>query len=122
MYGWEETPINLQEGVTKGRGELPHVVHEDVAEFSSDYRDPNTPILRCKTTGQQGGLDTGQQEDKFNNKSGGRLSKKRRDAIKKKQIADQVSERGIQIEEQDVNKDKSDRPPQYDYGGFEFRR
>ncbi|XP_015158486.1 uncharacterized protein [Solanum tuberosum] len=80
----QETPTKLQEGVTKGKGELPHV------------------------------------EDEFNNKSGGRLSKKK-DAIKKKQTADQASDRGIQTEEQDVNKDKFDRPPQDDYGVLNFK-
>ncbi|KAG5606116.1 hypothetical protein H5410_027608, partial [Solanum commersonii] len=64
--------------VPKGSGELPHVVNEDVVDLSSDYRSLNTPISTQKTTGQQGDIDTGQHKDKFNNKSGGRLSKKKR--------------------------------------------
>ncbi|KAH0672767.1 hypothetical protein KY284_023854 [Solanum tuberosum] len=93
----QETPTNVQEGVPKGRGELPHVVHEDVVDLSSNYRGFNTPISTHKTTGQQGDIDTGQQKGKFNNKSGDMLNK------------------GPHTEDQDVNKDRHGRPPQDDY-------
>uniref|UniRef100_M0ZKJ1 Uncharacterized protein n=1 Tax=Solanum tuberosum TaxID=4113 RepID=M0ZKJ1_SOLTU len=49
----QETPTNVQERVPKERGELPHVVHEDVVDISSDYRGLNTPISTHKITGQQ---------------------------------------------------------------------
>ncbi|XP_015161207.1 uncharacterized protein [Solanum tuberosum] len=114
----QETATNVQEGVPKGRGELPHVVHEVVVDLSSDYRGLNTPISIHKTTGQQGDIDTGQQKDKFNNKSEGRLSKKRRDTIKKRQNSDQVSDNGPHTEDQDVNKGRHYRPPQDDYGAL----
>ncbi|KAH0655401.1 hypothetical protein KY285_030283 [Solanum tuberosum] len=41
----QETPNNLQEGVSKGRGELTHARHEDVdSDPSGDSRAPATPI------------------------------------------------------------------------------
>jgi len=77
----QEIHTNLQEGVPKGRGELTHVMHEEVADHSSDYRAPTTPISSHKNIGQQGDIDTSQQQTKSNNKLGGKLSNKRRDAI-----------------------------------------
>ncbi|KAH0636105.1 hypothetical protein KY285_035844 [Solanum tuberosum] len=59
-------------GAQRG-GELTHVRHEEVEfDHSADTRAPATPIP-----------DTGQKQGRFNNKSGDRLSKKKREAIKK---------------------------------------
>ncbi|WMV30207.1 hypothetical protein MTR67_023592 [Solanum verrucosum] len=81
----QETPTNLQEGVSKGRGELTHARHEDVdSDLSGDYRAPATPINNKQQTVTQQVTDTGQQHGRFNNKFGDRLSKKKREAIKKR--------------------------------------
>ncbi|KAH0639346.1 hypothetical protein KY285_035932 [Solanum tuberosum] len=81
----QETPNNLQEGVSKGRGELTHARHEDMdSDPSGDNRTPATPINNQQQTVTQQVTDTGQQQGRFNNKSGDRLSKKKREAIKKR--------------------------------------
>ncbi|KAH0775105.1 hypothetical protein KY290_012242 [Solanum tuberosum] len=47
----QETPTNLQEGVSKGRGELTHARNEDVdSDPSRDYRAPATPINNQQQT------------------------------------------------------------------------
>ncbi|XP_015159686.1 uncharacterized protein [Solanum tuberosum] len=56
----QETQTNLQEGVSKKGEELTHVIHEEVA------------------------FDHRQHQSRLNNKSGDRLSKKKREAIKKR--------------------------------------
>ncbi|KAH0639205.1 hypothetical protein KY285_035791 [Solanum tuberosum] len=82
----QETPTNLQEGVSKGRGELTHARHEDVdSDPSGDYRAPATPINNQQQTVTQQVTDTGQQQGRFNNKSSDISSKTKREAIKKRQ-------------------------------------
>ncbi|KAH0665196.1 hypothetical protein KY290_027475 [Solanum tuberosum] len=81
----QETHTNLHEGVSKGRRELTHARHEEVdSDPSGDYRAPATPINNQQQTGTQQVTDTGQQQGRFNNKSCDRLSKKKREAIKKR--------------------------------------
>ncbi|KAH0781536.1 hypothetical protein KY290_001134 [Solanum tuberosum] len=80
-----ETPNNLQERVSKGRGQLTHARHEDVdSESSGDYRARASPINNQQQTVTQQVTYIGQQQGRFNNKSGDRLSKKKREAIKKR--------------------------------------
>uniref|UniRef100_M1E0W5 LINE-type retrotransposon LIb DNA, complete sequence, Insertion at the S14 site n=1 Tax=Solanum tuberosum TaxID=4113 RepID=M1E0W5_SOLTU len=74
-----------KEGVSKREGELTHARHEEVdVDHSGDSRTPATPTRNQQTPGTQEFIDTGQQHSRFNNKSGDRLSKKRREAIKKR--------------------------------------
>ncbi|XP_015068710.1 uncharacterized protein LOC107013272 [Solanum pennellii] len=69
MEGGKELPINVQAGVNTGRGDM------NVSKNMDDT------ISVTKQTGSQIDLDT----EGFNNKSGSRMSKKKRDNIKKKQ-------------------------------------
>ncbi|KAH0712326.1 hypothetical protein KY289_008285 [Solanum tuberosum] len=88
MYGREQgTPTNLQGGVSKQgeRGELTHSRHEEVQfDHRGDSRTPVTPLRNQKIPDTQEIIDTRQQHNRFNNKSGERLSKKIREAIKKR--------------------------------------
>ncbi|KAG5606132.1 hypothetical protein H5410_027624 [Solanum commersonii] len=63
----QEIPTNLHEGVPKGRGELTHVMHEDVVDHSSDYRAPATPISSHKNIGQKRDINTDEMDS--NNQS-----------------------------------------------------
>ncbi|KAH0705908.1 hypothetical protein KY285_010432 [Solanum tuberosum] len=89
----QETHTNLQEGVSKGGRELIHVLHEvETYDHRTDSRAPATPISNQKEAAQHAiqerkemNTETKQQKDRPNNKSGGRLSKKKRDAMKKRQ-------------------------------------
>ncbi|KAH0633206.1 hypothetical protein KY284_035992 [Solanum tuberosum] len=77
----QEDKRSAQEGVSKGRGELTHAKHEEVdSDPSGDYRAPATPINNQQQIGTQQVTDTGQQQGRFNNKSGDRLNKKKREA------------------------------------------
>ncbi|KAH0730257.1 hypothetical protein KY289_001445 [Solanum tuberosum] len=83
----QETHTELQEGMSKrgGGGELTPFRHEEV-EFdqSGDSRAPATPFNNQQKITNAQVTDTRQQQGKFNNKSGDRLSKKKREAIKKR--------------------------------------
>ncbi|KAH0737902.1 hypothetical protein KY290_036607 [Solanum tuberosum] len=77
--------ITCRKGFLKGGGELTHARHEDMdSDPSGDNRTPATPINNQQQTVTQQVTDTGQQQGRFNNKSGDRLSKKKREAIKKR--------------------------------------
>ncbi|KAH0760299.1 hypothetical protein KY290_016372 [Solanum tuberosum] len=67
--------------------------------------------------------ETEQQRDRTNNKSGGRLSKKKRDAMKKRQgkgveLEQDLTEKGQQLEKPTETKVKKGRPIQDDYGAL----
>jgi len=51
---------------------------------SEAYRAPTIPITNQQQIGTQQVTDTAQQQGRFNNKSGDKLSKKKREAIKKR--------------------------------------
>ncbi|KAH0672723.1 hypothetical protein KY284_023810 [Solanum tuberosum] len=79
----QETLINLQEGVAKGGvGELANVEME--VEHNRDCRAPDTPTTDQHKSGTPQFIDIGQSQSRFNKKSGDRLSKKKREAIKKR--------------------------------------
>lgn len=87
----QEIHTNLQDGVPKGGRDLTHVLHEVVDnDHRNDSRAPATPNSIQSKSGQYAAqkekdliTDTGQQ--KSNNKSRGKLSKKKRESIKKRQ-------------------------------------
>ncbi|KAK4724024.1 hypothetical protein R3W88_026803 [Solanum pinnatisectum] len=120
------TNLEMQEPQDRNRSrELTHVLHEVVdRDLKSDFRAPASPLSNQDKAGQQEtqeendkSIATGKQNNKANNKSGGRLSKKKRDAIKKRQHKEQ--EQGPTHEgqqEQVVNMVKKGRPMQDDYG------
>ncbi|KAH0652739.1 hypothetical protein KY289_030417 [Solanum tuberosum] len=61
----QETPNNLQEGVSKGRGELTHARHEDVdSDPSGDSRAPATPINNQQQTVTQQVVNKGNKGKK----------------------------------------------------------
>jgi len=67
--------------------------------------------------------ETEQQKDRPNNKSGGRLSKKKRDAMKKRQgktsaLEQVLTDKGQQLKKQIANNVKKGRPIQDDYGAL----
>lgn len=72
MEGGKEIPINMHEGISTGR------------EDATDSRNLDDPISGSKQTRNQIEPDIGQQTERFNNKSASRLSKNKRDNIKKK--------------------------------------
>uniref|UniRef100_M1E172 Retrotransposon protein, unclassified n=1 Tax=Solanum tuberosum TaxID=4113 RepID=M1E172_SOLTU len=82
-----ETVIVVEEAVGGGSmrgGELTHARHEEVDfDHSGDSKAPDIPITTHQKTGTQPVTDTGQQHGRFNNKSGDRLSKKKREALKR---------------------------------------
>ncbi|WMV30193.1 hypothetical protein MTR67_023578 [Solanum verrucosum] len=66
-------------------GGLTHARQEEVDfDHSGDSKAPSTPITTQQKTGTQPVTNTGHQQGRFNNKSGDRLSKKRREALIKK--------------------------------------
>ncbi|KAH0755790.1 hypothetical protein KY290_026060 [Solanum tuberosum] len=78
--------ISKQEGVSKrGGGELTPLRHEEVEfDHSGDSRAPATPFNNQQKITNAQVTDTRQQQGRFNNKSGDRLSKKKREVIKKR--------------------------------------
>ncbi|KAH0667851.1 hypothetical protein KY290_027474 [Solanum tuberosum] len=75
--------LTCRKGSPKEGGDLTYVRHEEVdSDPSGDYRAPATPITNQQQTGTQQVTDTGQKQGRFNNKSGDRLSKTKREAIK----------------------------------------
>ncbi|KAG5605820.1 hypothetical protein H5410_027312 [Solanum commersonii] len=100
-------------GVQKGGGgELTHVRHEELEfDHTGDSRVPATPNRIKQITGTQEIIDIGQQPRRFNNKSGERLSKQRREAIKKRMQRNtsqdpNVIDTGQQTKEQVLPKDQ----------------
>ncbi|KAK4729624.1 hypothetical protein R3W88_022612 [Solanum pinnatisectum] len=125
----QEIHTNLQDGESKRGRELTHVLHEVVdRDHSSDSKAPATPTSTQEIIGQQVLQEenvqddaTGKQTTRLNNKSGGRLSKKKRDAIKKRQQKEQeygTTDRGQQSREQVTNRIQKGRPLQDDYGAL----
>ncbi|KAG5606082.1 hypothetical protein H5410_027574 [Solanum commersonii] len=127
----KETHTNLQEGVSKGGRELTHVLHEvETLDHRIDSRAPATPISTQRKADQQATqerkemtTETEQQRDRTNNKAGGRLSKKKRDAMKRRQeksgeLTQVLTEKGQQLEKQIETKVKKGRPIQDDYGAL----
>uniref|UniRef100_M1DQL7 Bifunctional endo-1,4-beta-xylanase xylA n=1 Tax=Solanum tuberosum TaxID=4113 RepID=M1DQL7_SOLTU len=127
----QETHTNLQEGVSKGGRELTHVLHEiETYDHMTDSKAPATPISNQKEAAQHAiqerkemNTETEQQKERPNNKSGGRLSKKKRDAMKKRQgksseLEQVLTDKGQQLKKQIVNNVKKGRPIQDDYGAL----
>uniref|UniRef100_M1DVR4 Endonuclease/exonuclease/phosphatase n=1 Tax=Solanum tuberosum TaxID=4113 RepID=M1DVR4_SOLTU len=119
----QETHTNLQEGVSKGGRELTHVLHEvETYDHRIDSRAPATPVSTQRkadqyTTQEKKKMTTEpeQQRDRTNNKSGGRLSKKKRDAMKKRQgkrgdLEQGLPEKGQQLEKQTETKSRRGDP------------
>ncbi|KAH0712207.1 hypothetical protein KY289_008166 [Solanum tuberosum] len=81
-----ETHTELQEWVSKRTGgELTPLRHEEVEfDHSGDSRAPATPFNNQQKITNAQVTDTGQQQGIFNNESGDRLSKKKREVIKKR--------------------------------------
>lgn len=71
MKGGKEISTHRQQGVTTGRGDLTE--YRNLDEFDSDINQSLIPI----------NPDTGQQTDRFNNKSGSRMSKKKEIILKR---------------------------------------
>ncbi|KAH0642247.1 hypothetical protein KY290_033845 [Solanum tuberosum] len=124
-----EIHTNLQDGVSKRGRELTHVLYEVVDnDHRNDSRAPATPNSNQHMAGQQEVqkendmiTDTGQQ--KSNNKSRGKLSKKKRAAIKKRlqkkfEQESKLTDKGKQTEEQVANKVRKGRQIQDDYGAL----
>ncbi|KAH0669579.1 hypothetical protein KY290_026280 [Solanum tuberosum] len=98
--------------------------------MKSDSRAPATPISTQKKAeqhasreGKEMNAETEQQKDRPNNKSGRRMIKKKRDAMKKRQeksseLEQVLTDKGQQLEKQLANKGKKGRPIQDDYGAL----
>uniref|UniRef100_A0A0V0I9U1 Putative ovule protein n=1 Tax=Solanum chacoense TaxID=4108 RepID=A0A0V0I9U1_SOLCH len=122
-----ETHTDLQEGVSTGGRELTHARHEEVEfDHSKDSRAPATPIDNQQKTATTQVTDTGQKQDRFNNKAGDRLSKKKRETIKRR-LQQSIgkdstgTDTGKQLEEHDdkqVNKGNKVKVPPDDYGAL----
>ncbi|KAH0664056.1 hypothetical protein KY284_028987 [Solanum tuberosum] len=122
----QETNTNLHEGVSKG-GELTHGRHEELdIDHSRDSRSPSTLITNQQKIVTPQATDIGQSQGRFNNKSGDRLSKKKREVIKKRlqqstrKILDGI-DTGKQPQDHDVvqvNKGNRVKVPPDDYGAL----